>query len=475
MVGIELVLAILYLFLLLLKPVLEFNLTFLFLQLLLDSVVLFLASYFTGGPGSPFLTVLPLLSFLSAISLPGKYSFPFTLLLLLYPLSLRFVQVYGSSPFFQENLLKPLLNRDFPLVISTFLLGWLPLQVRKKFGDLTITFQKLQNDFHSQKALTQLLIEEIPTGVAILKKNGSLVLLNPAGEKILSFLTPKQEKELWKEIVQETPGSRREKKIGFEKDAHFIGYTLFPLRDTVLGDYIVVFQDLTLLKKVQEQEMEQARLNTLLSVATRLAHEIRNPLSALFHSLELLKENATEDQEKLLAILTKEGERLNRLLHDFLHYAHPQPHWIRPISLKEFLEQTLERFTEHPQTKEKEIQIQIQPLPRKVMGDEELLREIMDNLILNALEWSFPGSSIRIHCEEENGTVHLYVENEGKTIPEEDQKRIFEPFFSRRKEGTGLGLAIAWSNARVLQGSLELKESKNGKTVFHLTLPILQE
>jgi two-component system sensor histidine kinase HydH len=229
--------------------------------------------------------------------------------------------------------------------------------------------------------------------------------------------------------------------------------------------------------EIEEQLRRADRLSALGELSAGLAHEIRNPLGSIRMTTELLKEGFAESDPRLefADILIRETERLNMVVNNFLQFAHPAAEGERErFCLNETLEEILQLMG--PKLRENQITLRFGkgdvPL---VSGSRGLLKQVFLNLVLNAAQAMPKGGTLSLASEFRDGRVWIRVADTGHGIPAEHLERIFNPFFTTRKEGTGLGLAITHRIVQSFGGNIEVESTLGQGTCFLLTLPASAE
>jgi two-component system sensor histidine kinase PilS (NtrC family) len=228
---------------------------------------------------------------------------------------------------------------------------------------------------------------------------------------------------------------------------------------------VVVLEDMTDLE-AQAQRMKLASLGML---TANLAHEIRNPLSAIRHAAGLLREDSKDELAvRLTQIINDNAERLNGLVEDVLALNRRDRMQRQDVALAEVIPNFVQHFAQREQVPENVIRIH-QSGDLHLCMDGNHLEQILWNLLRNA--WRYctrqPGS-IRIRMAGLAERVDIDVINDGPAIPEETKTRLFEPFYTTSKQGTGLGLYIARDLAEANGGSLSYMEVADG-TMFRLS------
>ncbi len=211
-------------------------------------------------------------------------------------------------------------------------------------------------------------------------------------------------------------------------------------------------------------------------IAAGLAHEIRNPLAAIRGATELLSQisSGPELNKRLLEIVIRESDRLNSLLGDFLlTVGRNQPDRSRVI-LTDLVEETVNLFSsEKSHHKSVSIETAISK-GIEVEGDPSKLKQALWNLLINAVEASRDGGTIRITLEPEleTNSALFKVQDWGSGIPPEIKDRIFEPFTTTKEKGTGLGLALVLSVVEAHRGTVEVHSTPGVGSTFSLRIPL---
>ncbi|MHB8522868.1 MAG: ATP-binding protein [Limisphaerales bacterium] len=222
------------------------------------------------------------------------------------------------------------------------------------------------------------------------------------------------------------------------------------------------------------------KLASLGTLAAGVAHEIRNPLTAINVRLHSLKKNLvpnSSEQEDAL-VIGHEIQRLERIVQEFLQFARPADPKLFTVSADSLLAKVTSLFG--PQLEKTSIRLNLESVPDIwVRVDPHQIEQVLINLIQNAAESMERAGTITLRIRAGTArlqgrarpAVILEVSDTGKGIPPEVQKRIFDPFFTTKEEGTGLGLAIA---ARIVEkhgGVLECRSEVNHGTTFAILLP----
>jgi two-component system sensor histidine kinase PilS (NtrC family) len=235
---------------------------------------------------------------------------------------------------------------------------------------------------------------------------------------------------------------------------------------------IAIFSDLTRAKQLETKVRAADRLAAVGELSASIAHEIRNPLAAISGSVEVLSSELPLDGEnaRLMELIVKESTRLNTILTDFLSFARIDRPAYTKVELCHVIADVIKLLKHSNMTQETiDINFESDESMVYVVGDEDLLKQLLLNLGVNACQAMIPGGgelTFRLVANPERKAAELYVIDTGPGIPPDRLKRIFEPFYSTRKGGTGLGLAIVHRIANALELELACDSQVGEGTTF---------
>ena len=261
-----------------------------------------------------------------------------------------------------------------------------------------------------------------------------------------------------------------EVRIGDEDDWKDLLLTRSSVED---GGSVLTIEDITDLRAMQQRIAREERLAAVGRLSAGIAHEIRNPLTSLSGAIQLL--DLSEGDQRLRQIITREVDRLNRLVTDFMHAGTPPELRLAPCNLRLPVEEVVEAFRADPRYADSiDVVFNHRQLPVMLI-DRDQLKTVLWNLLLNAAQHMPGGGRIDVTAEHVGDRVRLLVSDEGTGIPAEEIDRIFDPFWTRRAGGTGLGLATVERITRQHGGDVWV-HSKVGKgTTFGIYLPVRLE
>jgi signal transduction histidine kinase len=230
-----------------------------------------------------------------------------------------------------------------------------------------------------------------------------------------------------------------------------------------------------------ERELaERDKLATLGQMAATVAHNIKNPLSSIKTIVQLIQEDdeVAVKYARDLSLINSEIDRLSNSVGQLLKFAKPTAPTAADIDLTDVLRKILSIFRAETEHRGIQLQFEQESTPLTVRGSEEVLCEVFQNLIVNAIEVSPERSRIVIGTGVLDGNqgkrIVFRIEDQGPGIAPEVRPHIFKPFFTTKQKGTGLGLAVVQRRVLDLGGEIDCISplSQNGGTRFELTLPL---
>jgi len=469
--------------------------TFSFFQIIVDVFYVTVVVYFTGGASSVF-TLLYLFPIIAAailhfrrgaLIIASVASVLFGLLL-----NLEFYQLIPAADW---PWVSPW-SRNTPgyilwvLVVHLtffYVLAVIASSVTEQLQSTRLSLSRKESDYTKLSDLHTGIVRSIPSGIITADAADRVTFVNAAGTALLgrplSELVSMPLKNIFPVIDDKiTTSSALRESYRTVKEIHGankhieLAVTDLKNRDGVPTGRLVVFQDITEIRKMEERVNLSEKQAAFVRIAARMAHEIRNPLASLRGATELLSQmsGGMLTEKRLLDIVIRESDRLNSLLGDFLKtVTDQQPSKIR-VMLTDLVEETIDLFAREPRVFGR---VSLETRIRKgveVEGEPARLRQALWNLLTNALDATPDGGVIRVVLEPErrSNQAILKVQDSGGGIPLEIRDRIFEPFTTTKEKGTGLGLSLVLSIAEAHGGTVDAESSPGTLTAFTLRLPL---
>ena len=486
---------------------------FIFIQIVMDHLFITGLIYFTGGKES-FFPITYIFSIFGSSFIFYKrgafFSASFSTLLygLLLVLQLyHWINPLGQPSFYDASqIFYSLILYMATFYIVAFLSSTLSEELKKKKREL---IQK-QVDYNQLETFNRNIIQSLDSGLLTIDLSGKIIFLNRTAEKILN----RNEEELKNvsiydlfpkisEVIDEVKKKASDPFSDYQRyqtlltnyDGRniYLGFSISPLTDPD-GSFIghtLIFQDITKFKEMEEQMKRFDKMAAVGLLAAGMAHEIRNPLTSLSGSIQMLKSELPLDpqQQKLMEIILRESERLNALITDFLLFAQPPQTNKRSWEIRKVIEETIDLFIHSPSFHEG-IRIH-RPSTREnfqAMIDPDQMKQVFWNLLTNAAQAMFNGGEIRVHLGKQNGIswetglpfplqkkgkewVKISITDSGNGITGQEKEKIFEPFFTTKENGTGLGLSIVHKIIENHNGVIKVESELGKGSTFTIFLP----
>lgn len=227
------------------------------------------------------------------------------------------------------------------------------------------------------------------------------------------------------------------------------------------------------LARLRREMAETEHLAAVGRLAGSVAHEVRNPLSALRGLVQFLAKDIPPDDRKYeyAQVAVAEVDRLERVVSGLLEYTRPRPPRLLPLDLGESLASVVQLMGDDARAAGVEIAVDAPPNLPPVMADPDQVRQVLLNLVVNGLEALDGRGRLTLSARPVGGMVEVVVADDGPGLPEGDREQAFDPFYSTKERGSGLGLAIARRIARAHGGDLTAGASPQGGAAFTFTLP----
>jgi signal transduction histidine kinase len=235
--------------------------------------------------------------------------------------------------------------------------------------------------------------------------------------------------------------------------------------------FVHVFQDCTDLRTMEQRLLQSERLATIGRFASQIAHEIRNPLSSISLNVEMLNDemgNKSKEASDLIRAVLRELDRLNDIVGEYLQFARFPKSNLKLGQIEPVINAVAETFKPPARIR---FSIRSAATP-PVWFDEVLLRQVIDNLIRNAVEAISGEGTIDLETEAIDQFLIIRVRDSGAGIPPDAQQKLFEPFFTTKARGTGLGLATSQQIVFEHNGHLLVDSQPGRGATFSVLLPI---
>ena len=381
----------------------------------------------------------------------------------------------------------------YPLLIyriSLNTLGFLAVALLGIY--LSERIRSARQELGAAKVVHQNIVNSLRDGLLTLDAEGVITSLNRAAEDISGYseedLLSTKISDLFSESV-----SNRILKSDFELSSRALhmecwtenktGGSLFlvlscsPLlsHQQEQTGYILAFQDLTEIKKREDELQFKEKMAAIGQMAAGLAHEIRNPLGSLSGSIQVLQSELklSDKKARLIEIVLRECDRLNKIVGDFLTYSGSRPGRIQPTDLFSLVHDTVEIFKNSPDFQGSHaIELSSSANPLVCQADSDQFKQVVWNILQNGIRSMPDGGKLSIELFTNDSRVLMKFTDQGVGLSSAEKTKLFQPFHSGFGKGAGLGMSIVYQIVHQHRGSIDIDSYPGSGTTVSISLPV---
>ncbi len=354
-------------------------------------------------------------------------------------------------------------------------------ELERYAGDLEQKVNKRTEELSAEKEKLNTIVSAIGSGIILLDAGGRIQWINQtmqemAGKDITGIYCEEicsdctvigsyEVDDMQTEILTNLFGM---------KDKYF-QVTTAPVKGADGGThgYIRLVQDITEMKKMEEQMMHSEKLASLGRLTAGITHEIGNPLTSVFSFVQILKEMEQDGFKKeSLETIYFHISRIADILKQLSGFSKTPPVELKPWKVNTLIESSLSLIQYDKRAKDITIVRDLWTDMPELTTDGNQLSQVIVNIILNAVDAMPAGGTLTIRSRARDNRIVIMFEDTGLGISKENISRIFDPFFTTKEKGTGLGLAVSYSIIKKLNGSLTVESEMNKGSKFVITLPM---
>ncbi|MGA7360668.1 MAG: ATP-binding protein [Candidatus Sulfotelmatobacter sp.] len=455
------------------------------LQVLTDLILVSLVVHETGGWDSSLNFLYPLIIIVASILLPRVWAhLVAALAFILYGTVLELnydgvVKTYCTTHPELKTLQAIIFVNLFAYLAVAYLAGLLATKLRQARVQLKRASGALEN----LQILHENIIQSISSGLITTSLDGHITLVNSAAQKLLER-TPGQllgtpVNKLFLDALPNTESQQAHAEVRFDAANAFrktlrvrVATLNVPERGT-LG-YVYAFDDLTEIRRLEREVRMQDRLAAVGRLAAAIAHEIRNPLTSIAGSVSMLSgiPEMSAEHRQLLDIVTRESQRLNGIITDFLAYSRGKQYRFEKADLVPLLEDTLTLMRHRMAAENTGIVIESRFSVREAwsLADGDKIKQVFWNFAENAVRAMRNGGTLQVSIERLGDDWQVSFADTGTGMTPQQTEKIFEPFQSNFEGGTGLGLAVVYQIVQAHEGKVWARSKPGQGTTFVLRL-----
>ena len=457
------------------------------IQVLTDLILVSLVIHETGGWDSSLNFLYPLVVIVASVLLSRVWAtLVAALAFILYGTVLE-LNYYGVVPSYSNThpSFKALQAIIFVNLFAFLLVAYLAGLLTQKLRQVGVQLQDTSGALENLQALHENIIHSISSGLITTGLDGRITLVNAAAQKLLertaAELIGSPVQQLFLDALPGVTSPHAE--VRFDGAAKFrktfrVRVAALTVPDKPDIGYVYALDDLTEIRRLEREVRIQDRLAAVGRLAAAIAHEIRNPLTSIAGSVSMLSgvPEMNEEHRRLLDIVTRESQRLNSIITDFLAYSRPKQYHFDKVDLIMLVEDTL-TLMGHRMTAENtgiRIERRFSAHQALVLADGDRIKQVFWNFCENAVRAMKDGGTLTVSVESLGDDWQVGFADTGQGMTPQQTEKIFEPFQSNFEGGTGLGLAIVYQIVQAHEGKVWARSKQGQGTTFVLRLRRLE-
>jgi two-component system, sporulation sensor kinase E len=348
-----------------------------------------------------------------------------------------------------------------------------------------------------ERRLLETVINTCKDGILVVDESGIIQYANAQGAQLIGLKEENVGKEiLWKlvpDLRRSLEGSSfqddeagafisRELEMSYPEE-RLVRLYMVPLQEGMgvsrLRNMVIILTDITQDRLSTEQLIESEKVNSVLMLASGLAHELGNPLNSLTIHLQLMERKLkklmeVKEADKLsfsVEVCQKEVKRLDGIITHFLEAVRPKPPDLKELNLLHVLKEVMDVQGVEFENRSIIVEIDLMEKNPVIQGDSDQVKQVLFNLLKNSLEAMQKEERLKILCRADDDNIYLQLADTGEGIAEEDISKVFLPYYSTKDKGHGLGMMIVQRIMREHGGRIGIDSKPGVGTVVTLQFP----
>lgn len=347
--------------------------------------------------------------------------------------------------------------------------------------------RKMEKDLRESEQKFRKIFNNAMDGIILWDDSCTIIDANPNASKILDI----SKEELMEQFVSEyipvgqLPEMKHQWEISKENEElsgefwhdYGKGYRILEFsakKNVVEGLHMTIFRNITEKREMEEQLRKSDTLTVVGELAAGIAHEIRNPMTALKGFIQLLQSSIKDGQYAMyFDVITSELKRIESIITEFLVLAKPQAISYQQKSVVKIMQDTLDLLSAQAALENVQFASFYEENLPEVYCEQNQLKQVFINILKNAIEVMPKGGTVSVILQQvENNILLISIKDEGTGIPEDKIKKLGEPFYTTKERGTGLGLMVSYKIVEEHNGTIEVESELGKGTTFYIKLPI---
>ncbi len=347
--------------------------------------------------------------------------------------------------------------------------------------------RKMEKDLRESEQKFRKIFDNAMDGIILWDNRCNIIDANPNARKVLKLSKEElmenylenfiryNQLQVLKDHWRECPDSEElSGEVSVEDDGGMQIIEYSAKKNVIEGLHMTIFRNITEKREMEDQLRKSDTLTVVGELAAGIAHEIRNPMTALKGFIQLLQNSMKDEQYAMyFDVITSELKRIESIITEFLVLAKPQAISYQRKSVTVIMKETLDLLSAQASLDNVQFETSIENGLPEIYCEPNQLKQVFINILKNAIEVMPKGGTVSVLLSKvEEEQVLISIMDEGSGIPEDKLKKLGEPFYTTKDRGTGLGLMVSYKIVEEHNGTIEVNSELGKGTTFHIKLPI---